>query len=59
MYFQKSYDSEKVRVGKIKKDLFNNKAFSLFCVADNLTVGAAYNAYKIACEILRRKDENN
>ena len=59
MYFQDSYDSEKVMVGKIKKDIFNKNAFSMFCVADNLMVGAAYNAYQIAVNLMRRKDETN
>ena len=46
-------------VGRIKKDLTNPKAFSLFCVADNLRVGAAFNAYNIALYLLRRDNEKN
>lgn len=52
IYFQDSYGNERVRVGKIKKDIFNKNAFSLFCVADNLMVGAAYNAYLIAVKLI-------
>ncbi len=48
LYFQDAYQSEKVIVGRVKKDLDNDYAFSLFCVADNLKVGAALNAYNIA-----------
>ena len=55
LYFQEAYQSEKVVVGRIKKDLDNDCALSLFCVADNLKVGAAFNAYKIAKVLI---DEN-
>ena len=55
IYFQDAYDSEKVLVGRVKKDLVNDHAFSLFCVADNLKVGAAFNAYNIAKVLI---DEN-
>lgn len=55
LYYQEAYQSEKVIVGRIKKDLDNERAFSLFCVADNLKVGAAFNAYNIAKVLI---DEN-
>ena len=57
MYFQEAYNSEKVIVGKLKKDLDKNNALSLFCIGDNLHVGAAYNAYNIALYILRDNNE--
>ena len=59
LYFQEAYQKDKVFVGRIKKDLTNPKALSLFCVADNLRVGAAFNAYNIALYLLRRDNEKN
>ena len=59
LYFQEAYQKDKVLVGRIKKDLTNPKAFSLFCVADNLRVGAAFNAYNIALHLIRRNNEKN
>ena len=56
LYYQEAYQSEKVIVGRVKKDLDNEHAFSLFCVADNLKVGAALNAYNIAKVLI---DEDN
>ncbi len=35
-------------VGRIRQDLFSDKALELFCVADNLRKGAALNAVQIA-----------
>ena len=59
LYFQKAYQQDNVLVGRVKKDLNNPRAFSLFCVADNLRVGAAYNAYNIASYLIRRENEKN
>jgi aspartate-semialdehyde dehydrogenase len=59
LYFQEAYRNDKVLVGRVKKDLVNNKAFSIFCVADNLRVGAAYNAYNIALNLIRRDNEKH
>jgi aspartate-semialdehyde dehydrogenase len=39
-------------VGRIRQDLFDDKALALFCVADNLRKGAALNTVQIA-ELLR------
>lgn len=55
MYFQNCYNSPLVKVGRIKKDLFNDNAFSLFCVGDNLHTGAAYNAYSIALHLIKEE----
>jgi len=41
-------DKDEVFVGRIRKDLFNPKALSLWVVADNLRKGAATNAVQIA-----------
>jgi aspartate-semialdehyde dehydrogenase len=35
-------------VGRIRKDLFNDRALELFCVADNLRKGAALNTVQVA-----------
>ena len=40
-------------VGRIRRDLFNDRALAFFCVADNLRKGAALNTVQIA-ELLAR-----
>jgi aspartate-semialdehyde dehydrogenase len=40
-------------VGRIRQDLFDDKALEMFCVADNLRKGAALNTVQIA-ELLQR-----
>lgn len=56
LYFQEAYEKDHVLVGRLKKDITNPHAFSLFCVGDNLRVGAAFNAYNIAIKLI---GENN
>ena len=41
-------DTDYVYVGRIRKDLFDNKTLHFFNVADQLRVGAATNAVRIA-----------
>ena len=43
-----------VFVGRIRKDLFNDYAWNLWIVADNLRKGAATNAVQIA-EYVRKR----
>lgn len=57
LYFQDAYQTNKVLVGRLKKDINYLNAFSLFCVGDNLLVGAAYNAYNIALNLIRSENE--
>lgn len=59
IYFQDAYYSEKVIVGRLKKDFDKPNAMSLFCVGDNLHVGAALNAYNIALYLIRGHNEND
>ncbi len=40
-------DTDETYVGRIRKDIFNPKALSLWVVADNLRKGAATNAVQI------------
>ncbi len=47
-------DKDEVFVGRIRKDLSNEKAINLWIVADNLRKGAATNAVQIA-EIVRER----
>lgn len=42
--------SDKTFVGRIRKDLFDERILHLFCSADQLIVGAGANAVKIAIE---------
>lgn len=44
--------TDKVYVGRIRKDLSNNKTLLFYCVADNLYRGAASNAVLIALKII-------
>lgn len=39
---------DEVYIGRIRSDVYNKKIIHLWCVADNLRVGAATNAVKIA-----------
>ena len=41
-------DKNEVFVGRIRKDLFNDRALNMWIVADNLRKGAATNAVQIA-----------
>lgn len=48
-----SHDKDDVFVGRIRKDLSNEKAINMWIVADNLRKGAATNAVQIA-EIVKK-----
>lgn len=48
-----SYDKDEVFVGRIRKDISNEKAVNLWIVSDNLRKGAATNAVQIA-EIVQK-----
>ena len=48
-----SYDKDEVFVGRIRRDLSNQKALNMWIVADNLRKGAATNAVQIA-EIVQK-----
>ena len=41
-----------VYVGRIRKDIALDNAISLFCVADNLRIGAALNTVRICKKII-------
>ena len=41
-----------VYVGRIRKDIAIDNAISLFCVADNLRIGAALNTVRIAEKVI-------
>lgn len=45
-------NSDKIFVGRIRLDLFDNKKLHLFCVADNIRVGAATNAVRILKKLI-------
>jgi aspartate-semialdehyde dehydrogenase len=45
-------------VGRIRKDLDNNKAMSFWVVSDNLLKGAAFNSVQIAEEIVKYRKNN-
>ena len=47
-----SYDKDEVFVGRVRKDLSNDKALNLWIVADNIRKGAATNTVQIA-EIIK------
>lgn len=57
LFFQDAYQKDKVLVGRVREDIDNECALSLFCVADNLRIGAALNAYEIL-ERLMNDDKN-
>jgi len=44
---------DEVFVGRIRKDLFDDKAINIWVVADNLRKGAATNAVQIAEYIIK------
>ncbi len=44
--------SEKVYVGRVRKDLDNDHALSFWCVADQLMKGAAYNSLDIGLKMI-------
>jgi len=45
-------DNDLVYVGRIRKDLFNQKGMWIYCVSDNLRIGAATNVVKILKNII-------
>lgn len=47
------YYNKKAIVGRIRKDLFNNKGIHYFVVGDNLYLGAAYNAVMILNTLIK------
>ena len=52
------YYSNKALVGRIRKDLFSDKAMHYYVVGDNLYLGAAYNAVMILSLLLKGEKEN-
>lgn len=46
-----------VSVGRIVGDLYRDDCFNCFITADNLLRGAAYNAYEILINVLRRRQQ--
>ena len=50
-----AYNNEHIYVGRVKKHLTNKKSLSFICVADNLTRGAAYNAYEILDYLVKNR----
>ncbi|MFD1850330.1 aspartate-semialdehyde dehydrogenase [Oceanobacillus bengalensis] len=46
---------EEVFVGRVRKDLDNEKGFHLWIVSDNLLKGAAWNTVQIAGELIQNK----
>ena len=49
-----SAGNDNVYIGRIRKDLFNNKSITFYCVADNIRKGAASNAVGIAQKIIEK-----
>jgi aspartate-semialdehyde dehydrogenase len=49
-----SMGNDNVYVGRIRKDLSNNKSLLFYCVADNIRKGAASNAVGIAIKIIEK-----
>ena len=49
-----STGNDYVYVGRIRRDLFNNKSILFYCVADNIRKGAASNAVGIAQKIIEK-----
>ena len=47
-----------VYVGRIRKDINNNKKLHVFCVADNIRKGAATDAVQIVEALIERNDSN-
>jgi aspartate-semialdehyde dehydrogenase len=52
-----SFERDEVFVGRIRKDLYNSKILHLWVVADNLRVGAATNAVKIAEKWIKNQEK--
>lgn len=50
-------DKNETFVGRIRKDLFKNNVVHLWIVADNLRVGAATNAVRIAQKWIKMEDK--
>jgi aspartate-semialdehyde dehydrogenase len=48
-------DKNETYVGRVRKDMFNENTLHLFCVADNLRVGAATNSVRIAKKLIEFK----
>ena len=51
-------DSDYTYVGRIRKDLYDKNTLHLWCVADQIRVGAATNAVRIAKKMDRRSRKN-
>ena len=51
-----SFERDEVFVGRIRKDLYKNNVLHLWVVADNLRVGAATNAVKIAEKWIKQQE---
>ena len=49
-----STGNDSVYIGRIRKDLFDNKSLLFYCVADNIRKGAASNAVSIALKIIEK-----
>lgn len=47
-----------VLVGRIRRDINDPQSLHIFCVADNIRKGAAYNAVQIVEELIKRSDSN-
>lgn len=52
-----SVDSNETYVGRIREDLYANNMLHMFIVADNLRVGAATNAVRIAQKFVQMQEE--
>lgn len=48
-------DKESVFVGRVRKDLDNDKGFHMWVVSDNLMKGAAWNTIQIADSLIQNK----
>ena len=46
-------DTDETYVGRIRNDLYDKKILHLWCVADQIRVGAATNAVRIAQEWIK------
>jgi aspartate-semialdehyde dehydrogenase len=53
-----SVEKDETFVGRIRKDLYNPNILHFWVVADNLRVGAATNAVRIAKEWIKMEEEN-
>jgi aspartate-semialdehyde dehydrogenase len=50
-------DTDETYVGRIRKDIFANNILHLWCVADQVRVGAATNAVRIAQKWIAMQEE--